>query len=68
MTKHEMIMLGVLNKKKCLPLKSFTRHRWWKKRYGDCGPLRENKKKGKKPFTVLHLARLSLCASSYPQH
>lgn len=25
MTEHEMIMLGVLNKKKCLPLKSFAR-------------------------------------------
>lgn len=31
MTEHEMIMLGVLNKKKCLPLKSFARHRWGRK-------------------------------------
>lgn len=45
MTKHEIIRLGVL--KKCIPLKSFPRHRWWKKRYGDCGPIRGKKKEGK---------------------
>lgn len=44
MTEHEMIMLGMLNKKKCLPLKSFARHRWREKRYGDCGPIREKKR------------------------
>lgn len=31
MTEHEMIMSGVLNKEKSLPLNSFARHRWGKK-------------------------------------
>lgn len=52
MTKYEMIMLGVLNKEKCLPLKSFARHTWGRKRYGDCSPIRKKKRggRGEKPI------------------
>lgn len=67
MTEHKMIMLGVLNEKKCHPLTSFARHWWVKKTFEDCGPIMGKKKIKKKPFTVLHLARLSLSAS-HPQH
>lgn len=65
MTEHEMIMLGVLNKKKCLPLKSFAR---FGGRKGMETVAPSGRKKGeKKTFTVLYLAKLSLCAS-HPQH
>lgn len=56
-----MIMLGVLNKKKCLPLKSFARHRWWKKRYGDCGPIRGQKKGGKPIYCTTSCKAEPLC-------
>lgn len=67
MTEHEMIMLGVLNKKKCLPLKSFAREVGEEKVWRLWPHLGEKKKEKNPTFTVLHLARLSLCAS-HPQH
>lgn len=65
MTEHEMIMLGVLNKKKCLSLKSFDR--FGGRKGMETVAHQGRKKRGKKTFTVSHLAKLSLCAS-HPQH